>query len=210
MAGMSLQTLRDNSMDESRDSTPDSLDNANQIDAETSTPVPTVENTQDPRSSPDPLAMPATPRNPSNKTTTLQKTVPQKRPNFGEMPAPRTPNPPTGAFFSSVSAAPIITTTKMGIQVARDALINAATFAPTNREQTNILDLIEILRDYTESGRVRKEGTAIVTTQISQLNAVSKTLTRAINAQQKSAPKDLPSAQPFFFFFFFIHYVYAV
>ena len=84
----------------------------------------------------------------------------------------------------------------MGIQVARDALIKAAIFAATNREQTDILDLIEILRDYTESGRVRKEGTAIVTTQISQLNVVSKTLTKAINAQQKCTPKDPPSARP--------------
>ena len=153
------------------------------------TPLPTRETQQVAPSSPDPLSTQPTTTNPLN-----QPAIQRKRLSSPSLEQQRTPNPPIGSFsFMSTYARAPISTVREGIQIARDALVQAANVSASNDEQTQLLDLIEILRDYTESGRIRKQQTAILTSQISRLDAVTKTVSKALNAKPSSRP--IPTSQ---------------
>lgn len=143
--------------------------------------------------SPDPLApFPQTPIFLRNRTSS---TVPQKRTNTSPGQQ-RRPVAPGNFVFSAHRASqpkPTISTVTEGIQLARNALVQAANISTSNEQQTQLLDLIEIFRNFTETGRVKKPETAILASQISRLETVSKTVTKALNSQAKSIQK--PSLQ---------------
>jgi len=133
------------------------------MDSENTTPTPTRATRQKDFSSPDPLSMDFTPAKAPNKAA-----ISRKRVNSTTLAPQRTPQPPSSRFsFLGASVKPMISSVKEGIQVARDALVQAANLASSNDEQTRLLDLIEILRDYTEHGRVRTEEKSILASQIS-------------------------------------------
>jgi len=179
----------DDSMDSDNVSAPES-DPSDPMDAEDTTPSPTPRPIQKGFSSPDPLSMDFTPAKASNKTA-----VPRKRLNSTILEPQRTPQPPSSCFsFLGASVKPMISSVKEGIQVARDALVQAANLASSNNEQTRLLDLIEILRDYTEHGRVRTEEKSILASQISRLDVVTKGISKVLNSQPKTIPNAvLPS-----------------
>jgi len=155
------------------------------------TPLPTFEMLEEGSNFPDPLSMQPTIANPRYTPAN-----PRKRLNSRSLEPQRTPNPPSGSFsFMSTSIKPTISSVKEEIQTARDALVQAANLASSNDEQTRLLDLIEIVRDYTETGRIRKQETSILTSQISRLDAVTKTISKSLNSQPKPNQKTAPTAQ---------------
>lgn len=177
------------SMDSPLDPDLDSLD---PMDSETTTPLPLFETPDGAPSSPDPISMAFTPANASDRTA-----VPRKRPNSTILESHRTRNPPSSTFsFLGNSLKPTISSAKEGIQIARDVLVQAANLASSNDEQTRLLDLIEILRDYTELGRIRREEKSILASQISRLDVVTKGISKALNAQPKPTPTQRTSPDP--------------
>jgi hypothetical protein len=99
-------------------------------------------------------------------STVSQNVVPQKRGGGNGMVTPERqrlirPAPSIQFQFQKRKAAttlPVVHTAQEAILIARDMLLQASTSAETNQEQTNLLNLLEILRDYTETGQVaRKE-----------------------------------------------------
>lgn len=55
---------------------------------------------------------------------------------------------------------PVVHTAQEAIYVARDMVLQASTLAETNQEQTKLLDLLEIFRNYTETGRIASKELA--------------------------------------------------
>ena len=45
----------------------------------------------------------------------------------------------------------VVYTAQEAIYIARDMVLQASTLAETNQEQTKLLDLLEIFRNYTET-----------------------------------------------------------
>ena len=146
----------------------------------------------EPPSSPDPLTT-----DPTGMNFVPKPTIPRKRPISPSAQPQRVPNPPTGSFsFMRTAPKRSISSVKEGILGARDLLVQAANLCSSNEEQTRILDLIEILRDYTEFGRIKKQELSILKSQISQLETITKTASKAIHNQQKPSPKSTPGVQP--------------
>jgi hypothetical protein len=55
----------------------------------------------------------------------------------------------------------------------------------TGTEHTLLLDLLEVFRDYTEKNRVNNHGLAVLTSQVSNLESVSRTLGSKVKLLQK-------------------------
>jgi hypothetical protein len=55
---------------------------------------------------------------------------------------------------------PVAHTAQEALYIARDMVLQASTLAETNQEQTKLLDLLEVFRNYTETGRVAREEPA--------------------------------------------------
>ena len=181
----------DHAMESDNLSEPD-LDLSDPMDSEDTTTTPTPATRQKGFSSPDPLSMDFTPAKASNKAA-----ISRKRLNSTTLEPQRTPQPPSSRFsFLGASVKPMISSVKEGIQVARDVLVQAANLASSNDEQTRLLDLIEILRDYTEHGRVRTEEKSILASQISRLDVVTKGISKALNSQPKATSNTVSPSQP--------------
>lgn len=127
-------------------------------------------------SSPDPLAT-----QPTTTRISTKLANPRKRPSSPSSQThhqqKRTAAPSTETFtFSSGAVRTTVTSVNHAIRIARDALIQAADIASSHQEQTNLLDLLEILRDYTESGRVTRVGKSfLVANPTKQTNESSTT-----------------------------------
>ena len=91
--------------------------------------------------------------------------------------------------FSSQNKTPKATTVEEALEIARNLVIQAANLAENNpTQQTSLLDLVEVFRDYTETGRVSKKNAAILGDQISSLSNVSKELRDKIRRLDKPTP----------------------
>jgi hypothetical protein len=98
------------------------------------------------------------------KKRTIEQRSPQKEPQPQRSPLLssesglgfgfRFDNPAT-ATSTTTTTTPIASTAKEAITMARNMVLQAATLADTNEEQGRLLDLLEIFRDYTETGRVQ-------------------------------------------------------
>ncbi|KHJ30132.1 hypothetical protein EV44_g4311 [Erysiphe necator] len=74
---------------------------------------------------------------------------------------------------------------------ARDLLIQAYTLTPDRGEQAQILDLLEIFREYTERG-ILKKASSIIASQVANL----ETAARQIETKAKSLTKAVTPALP--------------
>ncbi|KAH7559026.1 hypothetical protein BM1_03963 [Bipolaris maydis] len=84
---------------------------------------------------------------------------------------------------------PKATTVEEALEIARNLVIQAANLAENNpTQQTSLLDLVEVFRDYTETGRVSKKNSAILGDQISSLSNVSKELRDKVRRLEKPIP----------------------
>ena len=75
-------------------------------------------------------------------------------------------------------------TARAAILEARDLIIQASILASTHEEQSRILDLLEIFREYTEKGRVQA-ASRIIASQVAHL----ETATRQIETKAKALAK---------------------
>lgn len=75
---------------------------------------------------------------------------------------------------------------------ARDLLVQAYTLTPDRGEQAQILDLLEIFREYTERG-ILKKASSIIASQVANL----ETAARQIETKAKSLTKAVTPALPF-------------
>ena len=65
--------------------------------------------------------------------------------------------------FSSQNRTLKAATVEEALEIARNLVIQAANLAENNpTQQTSLLDLVEIFRDFTENGRVNKKNSAIL------------------------------------------------
>lgn len=79
--------------------------------------------------------------------------------------------------FSTQSRTPKAISVQEALEIARNLVVQAANLAENNpSQQTSLLDLVEVFRDYTETGRVSKKNAVILGDQISSLSNVSKEL----------------------------------
>jgi hypothetical protein len=117
--------------------------------------------------------------------------VPQKRAtNTPEAPRPApTWNPaqdapyaaPTLNAFSFTSQrlatiTPQASSAEEAIAIARNMVLQASSLVKCTKKQSQLLDLLEVFRDFTETGRVNKHGLAILASQVSSLETVSRSL----------------------------------
>ena len=113
-------------------------------------------------------------------------TVPHKRTNASRNPTPDTVRQPPvynpfhfGApppTFTGTHPTPPVTTEEDCILKARDLVVQACSLATSTKKKTLLLDLLEVFRDFTESGRVNKHGLSILASQVSSLETVSRSL----------------------------------
>jgi hypothetical protein len=64
-------------------------------------------------------------------------------------------------------------TAKSAILEARDLIVLASTLTTSRNEQTRLLDLLEVFREYTEKGQLYKAST-IITSQIANLETATR------------------------------------
>ena len=97
-----------------------------------------------------------------------ERSVPSRDFSFTNLPAStRTP------AAQSVSEA---------LQIARNLVVQAANMATSHTQQSQLLDLIEVFRDFTEQGRINKSGLSALATHVTSLESVSKTLNKGVKA----------------------------
>jgi hypothetical protein len=94
-----------------------------------------------------------------------QSILPQKRGGGNNVTTPerlRLSRPAPALKFQfqkqkGTTTLPVAHTAQEALYIARDMVLQASTLAETNQEQTRLLDLLEVFRNYTESGRVVRE-----------------------------------------------------
>lgn len=89
-------------------------------------------------------------------------TIPQKRIADTSIITPerlRMPSAREFQFSTQILSTnlPKAQTAKEAISIARNMVLQASTLAKTSEEQSNLLDLLEVFRNYTETGRARKQ-----------------------------------------------------
>jgi hypothetical protein len=163
---------------------------------EITSPSPLSQNEAFP-TSPDPLTQTDifAPPNVRN-TRPIASVLPRKRPATSKDPPRPFPNPTTFNFSNNTTILnPTIHTVPEAFELVRNVLIQASNIAASRDEQTKLLDLLEVFRDFTEAGRVKRPETAILATQIQKLESVSKTFSKTINNQPKSTQIPLQQTQ---------------
>ena len=148
------------------------------------------------------MASPAISSDPISRLDSDPKTPnrPKKRPGSLLGPRPNKKNPFT--FTSLASSQPAISQASQKEQQAKDfisqarsLLIKAADIEPSLEKQSNILDLIEILRDYTEKGLApMKTSNKILANQVICLEQVARKLENS--TKNALAPQGYPRATP--------------
>ena len=127
-------------------------------------------------------------------------TFPSSTADFSAAPRPahrlslnlngKRPTTPIRTFRTRLFTGAQDRTTKSVLLEARDLIIEASTIAITHQEQSKILDLLEIFREYTEKGQV-KTVASILANQVNNL----ETATRKIESKTKALTKTTTYAQ---------------
>ena len=161
-------------------------------------------------SSPDPLAdIDVAPSQPTPLATSVHRpiqvsdfvpaqTIPRKRTTTSRAPTPEATRPPPALkhfeFTSQrLASMPKASTAAEAIDIARDMILQASRMA-TGTEQKQLLDLLEVFRDYTEKKRVNNHGLAVLSTQVNNLETVSRTLGSKVKLLQKPTPPQASTA----------------
>ena len=100
------------------------------------------------------------------------------------------PTTPERTFRTKLFTGAQDRTTKSVLLEARDLIIEASSIAVTHQEQSRILDLLELFREYTEKGQV-KTVASILASQVNNL----ETATRKIESKTKALTKTTTYAQ---------------
>lgn len=113
----------------------------------------------------------------------------RKRTNASRDPSPEaTRDPPALDHFEFTSQrlanVPTAKSPAEAIDMAR-RLVLQASLMTTGSEHKLLLDLLEVFRDYTEKNRVNNHGLAVFTSQVSNLETVSRTLGSKVKQLQK-------------------------
>ena len=102
-----------------------------------------------------------------------------------------------GPFTSTQNRTLKASSVQEALKIARNLVVQAANLAENNpTQQTSLLDLVEVFRDYTENGRVNKKNSAILGDQISSLSNVSKELREKVRRLDKPTTTAAPSTHP--------------
>ncbi|KAF1934871.1 hypothetical protein EJ02DRAFT_309788, partial [Clathrospora elynae] len=93
---------------------------------------------------------------------------------------------------------PVAKSAKEAIAIARTMVIQATSMATSTQEQSQLLDLLEVFRDFTENGRVNRHGLSVLASQVSSLETISRTIRSKVRQLQKPAPATttITAAQP--------------
>ena len=83
-------------------------------------------------------------------------------------------------------------TVQEAIASARELVIKASLLAKAYGEQSRLLDLLEVFREYTETGKVQS-ASKVVATQVANLDITTKKL--EARARQLAAPQPVPHTQ---------------
>jgi hypothetical protein len=82
------------------------------------------------------------------------------------------------------------------IEQAQNLVAKASVLAASTKRKTQLLDLLEVFRDFTEQGRVNKHGLSVLAYQVSSLETVSKNLGKSVRKMHKTATKQSPAPVP--------------
>ena len=82
------------------------------------------------------------------------------------------------------------------IEQARNLVAKASVLAASTERKTQLLDLLEVFRDFTEKGRVNKHGLSVLANQVSSLETVSKNLGKSVCEIHKTASKQATAPAP--------------
>jgi hypothetical protein len=142
----------------------------------------------------------------NNNNATASSSAASYRPDFGlglnrKRAAP--PSPSLGHIDktprNTSATATIGHTAQTAILKARDLIVQAYTLTESHDEQSRILDLLEVFREYTEKGRLRTAST-IIASQIANLETATRQIeskTKALASQPKQSSTSLPKPRPF-------------
>jgi hypothetical protein len=161
-------------------------------------------------SSPDPLAdINVTLTQPTPLATSVHRpidvsdftptqTIPRKRTTTYRAPTPEAARPPPALDHFEFTSQRLAITPKASsaaeaIDIARDMILQASRMV-TGNEQKQLLDLLEVFRDYTEKNRVNNHGLAVLSTQVNNLETVSRTLGSKVKLLQKPSPPTTTNA----------------
>ena len=108
--------------------------------------------------------------------------------------------PPTLDHFEFTSqrlaSMPKAKSAEEAIDMARNLVIQASLLT-SGIEHKKLLDLLEVFRDYTEKNRVNNHGLAVLTSQVSNLETVSRTIGSKVKLLQKpTAATPISNSQP--------------
>jgi hypothetical protein len=108
---------------------------------------------------------------------------------------PRTPGPQEPTQESTQEPSTLEYTTITAILEARDLIILASTLATSHTEQTRLLDLLQIFREYTEKGNLIK-ASSIITTQIANLESATRQIEQKTRILSKKPKIPVQPPQP--------------
>ena len=131
-------------------------------------------------------------------------TIPQKRSTGARNLTPEPVRPPptlnefTFATHRPSALTPIATSAEEAIAIARNMVIQASSLVTCTKKQSQLLDLLEVFRDFTENGRVNKHGLSVLASQVSSLESVSRTIGSKVRELNKpaTATTATPSNRP--------------
>ena len=99
---------------------------------------------------------------------------------------------PAGRFDKAPRLSNSPESTRDAILQARDLLIQACSIASSHEEQSKLLDLLEIFREYTEKGRLQSAST-IIASQVANLETATRQIENKTRALAKAPVPSVPS-----------------
>ena len=99
---------------------------------------------------------------------------------------------PAGRFDKAPRLSNSPESARDAILQARDLLIQACSIASSHEEQSKLLDLLEIFREYTEKGRLQSAST-IIASQVANLETATRQIENKTRALAKAPVPSVPS-----------------
>lgn len=141
---------------------------------------------------------PATPTQPASQASLFELPIlpPNKRQaNF----SPEISQPARNLFPSQSNQKPTAKNAQQAIQWARDLILQASIMADSHVAQNKLLELLDVFRDYTETGRVANQFTEKLSAKLAYhsatLASASQQATKTLKQATTAASKAQPTAQ---------------
>jgi hypothetical protein len=99
---------------------------------------------------------------------------------------------PAGRFDKAPRLSSTPKTARDAILQARDLLIQACSLASSHEEQSKLLDLLEVFREYTEKGRLQTAAT-IIASQVANLESATRQIENKARALAKAPVPSVPN-----------------